>query len=257
MRECVMKQNNKHIVILWVIFALFAFVYITKMMSLWPVLSAWSLMLAIYLLIKNKLPSKNRVLLSVLLAVLVSVSYIGLSSGFSFSMLITAITCLFACLAVFSVMDKCEDYKLINKDTKWAPLVSILIGIGAGIILSIINTFLDGNNTMDIKLSFWRLLPVLSPAIHEEITYRAIFMAFCVYALKDQKATKFQRFTMWFMMTVPHTLSHGYGLVESAVLCILFGIPFAILQRKRDITSAMVCHGFVDAIRFVLFGLGI
>lgn len=37
----------------------------------------------------------------------------------------------------------------------------------------------------------------------------------------------------------------------------LFGLPFALLQRKRDLTSAMVSHGFVDAVRFTLFGLGV
>lgn len=33
------------------------------------------------------------------------------------------------------------------------------------------------------------------------------------------------------------------------------GLPFAILQRKRDITSAMISHGLVDAVRFTLMGI--
>lgn len=36
---------------------------------------------------------------------------------------------------------------------------------------------------------------------------------------------------------------------------VIFGFVFAFLQRKRDVLSAMVAHGLVDAIRFSIFGL--
>jgi membrane protease YdiL (CAAX protease family) len=35
----------------------------------------------------------------------------------------------------------------------------------------------------------------------------------------------------------------------------VFGFIFAFLQKKRDITSAMIAHGIVDWIRFCIFGL--
>lgn len=38
------------------------------------------------------------------------------------------------------------------------------------------------------------------------------------------------------------------------ILSQLFGLPFAILQRKRDLTSAMIAHGVVDVIRFCFLG---
>lgn len=60
---------------------------------------------------------------------------------------------------------------------------------------------------------------------------------------------------MWFMMALPYTLSHGYGLVESLILLVLFGLPFTALQHKRNLTSAMIAHGLVDAVRFTIFGL--
>lgn len=66
---------------------------------------------------------------------------------------------------------------------------------------------------------------------------------------------RFQVFTMFFMMCMPHTVAHGYALIETIILCLLFGVPFTILQRKRDITSAMISHGIVDVIRFMLFGI--
>ena len=53
---------------------------------------------------------------------------------------------------------------------------------------------------------------------------------------------------MWFMMIVPHTLAHHYELISSLLLCVIFELSFALLQKKRDLTSAMVSHGLVDAI---------
>lgn len=80
---------------------------------------------------------------------------------------------------------------------------------------------------------------------------------FCLYKIGDEKPTKFQQFTMWFMMCFPHTVAHGYDIIGTIMLCILFGLPFTILQRKRDIASAMISHGLVDAVRFAIFGLGL
>ena len=60
---------------------------------------------------------------------------------------------------------------------------------------------------------------------------------------------------MYFMMFVPHTVAHGYDFITTIVLAVLFGLPFTILQRKRDIASAMISHGIVDAVRFTLIGL--
>ena len=79
-------------------------------------------------------------------------------------------------------------------------------------------------------------------------------MAFCVW-YSDGEMNLFQKITMYFMMCVPHATVHGYPLFQTAILSILFGLPFAILQKKRDITSAMISHGLVDAVRFTLLGM--
>ena len=77
------------------------------------------------------------------------------------------------------------------------------------------------------------------------------------YVIGEEKPTKFQTFTMWFMMCFPHTAAHGYDIVSTVILCVLFGLPFTLLQRKRDLASAMISHGLVDAVRFTVFGLGL
>ena len=245
-------------ILMWILFALFFVVYVLKMFPLWLVLSVWSIGLSIFLLIKNKLPSMKYIIISVILAFVAGISYLGYFYKFNFQMLLTGIPCLLACLAVFSVMEKCGGYQLIKTDKKLSLLISILIALGLGIILGLINLMLGKNYmTTDLAISFSRILVSLNPGIHEEITYRAIFMAFFIFLFsqKNKEPSKFQIFTMWFMMSVPHCLSHGYPLIQSLILLVLFSLPFTLLQRKRDLTSAMISHSLIDLIRFIVFGM--
>ncbi|MBQ9136192.1 MAG: hypothetical protein IJX66_08895 [Lachnospiraceae bacterium] len=246
---------------LWIPFLLYFFCYMTMEVELGVLLSIWTTGLAIYLLIKNKLPSKKEILLSIVFAVLVSVAYLGLGRGVGVVLtngIMSGIPTLFCSLAVFSVMQKRTDIKVVLRDKKYAPLISIGIAIVVGALLSVLNCFLmKGSNPLDFGISVSRLVVCLNPAIYEEMACRAIFMAFCLYVIGDKKPTKFQQFTMWFMMCVPHTVAHDYDIISTVLLCVLFGLPFTFLQRKRDITSAMISHGLVDAVRFTIFGLGL
>ena len=228
------------------------------MCTLWVIINAWSVGLSIYLLVKNKLPSVKYIIISVILSVIAASSYLGYFFKFSMQIPISGIVCLLVCFAVFSVMEKYAGYELLKTDKKAAPLVSVLIGIGIGIVLGLINLLLAKNSMKaDFAITFPRILVSLNPGIQEEIAHRAIFLAFFTYyfTMRNKVPSKFETFTMMFMMTVPHCLTHGYPLLPSFILFILFGLPFAILQRKRDLASAMISHTTVDLIRFVVFGL--
>jgi len=229
-------------------------------MDLWVFLSIWSIGLAIYILAKTKLPSKKRIFFSALLAVLVSIAYLGIQMDIKVLILngiSSGVPTMLCSLAFFSLAEKNSGIKMISTDRKYAPFVSIVSAIVVGGMLSVVNYFLMiGSNTVDFGISISRLLVCLNPAIFEEMVCRTIFMVFGLYAVGKEKATKFQQFTIWFMMCVPHTIAHGYDIIGTILLCILFGLPFAILQRKRDVVSAMVSHGLVDTIRFTIFGLG-
>lgn len=244
---------------MWICFALFFVIYVLKICNLWIVLTAWAVGISIYLLIKNKLPSVKYIIVAVLLALAASLSYFALGFHFYLQMPLAAVSCFLASLATFSVMEKYGDYALIRTESKKSPLISILIALGVGIILGLINLLLAkfSNQQPDFAITLPRIILSLNPGILEEMANRAIYLAFFSYYFTKQNkpATKFQNFTMMFMMTVPHCFAHGYGVVESLILLVLFGLPFAILQRKRDLTSAMVSHGLVDLIRFVVLGL--
>lgn len=66
--------------------------------------------------------------------------------------------------------------------------------------------------------------------------------------------TKRQTFTMYVMMALPHGLMHNKEIVSCVMCSIIFGLPFSLLQRKRDVTSAMTSHFRVDAVRSIIFG---
>ena len=248
--------------VLWLSFIVFAAAYFVFEQQFFSVLAIWGTALAIFLLVKNKVPATKYILISVCFSLAVSLCYLAIARTVSvllFQGLTTGIPTLLCSLAVFSVKEKRGGFYMIRSKANGRSgfALSLLIAILTGALLSFINYLLmNGSTQIDFAITFQRLIIVLSPAIFEEIVCRAIFMAFCVY-LFGNTPTKFQLFTMWFMMCFPHTLSHHQGLIPTVILCILFGLPFAILQKKRDILSAMVSHGLVDAVRFVLFGIGI
>ena len=256
-----MKKTTLGIIILWLIFLLFAAAHFFVEQQFFQLLSVWATGLAIFLLARNKLPSAKYIIISVCFALAVSLCYLAISFNlgtFVFQFLATGLPTLLCSLAVFSVMEKCGGFYLIHKkaDGRSGFALSLLIAIFVGAVLSFVNYLLmKSNGQIDFAITLKRLTIVLSPAIYEEFVCRAIFMAFCIYIF-GETPTKFQLFTMWFMMTFPHTLSHHQNLFATLLLCILFGLPFALLQKKRDIFSAMVSHGLVDAVRFALFGIG-
>ncbi len=250
---------------LWVEFAAYFFIYTIATKNFFTFTAIWSSGLAIYLLIRLKLPSVKYILISLIFGIAVSLCYLAVQMNIMVVVhqgLLAGLPTLLSSLAVFAVMEKLSNdrekpYYLIRNSGKrpFYPelLISLAIAIASVAVLAVINYFLGkSSSTVNFAITLSRLTICLSPAIFEEMACRAVFMAFCIYLFR--KPTKFQLFTMWFMMIVPHTLAHHYDLMSSLILCILFGLPFALLQRKRDLTSAMVSHGLVDAIRFCIFG---
>ena len=247
-----MKKTD---IVLWLLFIVFVVIRVMFKMEYWIVLTAETVGLAIAVLIKAKMPSKKYIYISIVLAVLSNVAYLGYQQDPWVLLygLRAGIPTLLCSLAVFSVMEKRSEYALVSKKGQNPILVSILIALAVGAVLSVVNILISGQK-VGFDLSFGYLFLCLNPAIYEEMACRAIFMAFCVW-YSDGEKNLFQKITMYFMMCVPHATVHGYPLFQTAILSILFGLPFAILQKKRDITSAMISHGLVDAVRFTLLGM--
>lgn len=232
----------------------------TSMM--WLILDGCVLILSILILIKNRIPKRNQILISLMFGLLMFIAY----QGISFSSVKAFLTTFLCSVSTFSIFNRYENnaLKILKLTTLKSTLVSIIVGLIVGVVLGIINLFLN-SGTPNLSISLSCFLTALSPAIYEEIAFRTFIYALCIYLLKGEINTNGQKFTCYFMMTIPHVMIHtpeqfiNYGLISGIIviliLTLLFGLPFAFLQRKRDITSAMIAHGVVDMIRFCFLGL--
>ncbi|MEK3713745.1 MULTISPECIES: CPBP family glutamic-type intramembrane protease [unclassified Paenibacillus] len=258
----------------WIMFSVFVLLFLLNFgihsnnpaptARMWLLLGVWVFFISVLLLVKHKLPSTRQILLSVLLAAAVAAAYINLSL---FSMIEVSLLTLMASLAVLSTFNQYSEGKLrfLNITSASTIFMSLFVGAAAGILLGIINLMLSGQSLdgFSLKLIYFRV--ALSPAIYEELALRTLFYAMCLSLTHGRADTRAQKFTVWFMMIVPHVLVHTpdsfiqggiiSGIISTLMYILLFGLPFAILQRKRDLTSAMLAHGTVDIMRFCFLGL--
>lgn len=237
---------------------------------MWLLIGIWSLLISVLLLVKHKLPSRRQIGVSVLLALAVAAAYLNQSL---FSMVENSILTLLASLAVFSTFNRYQDGRLHFLDTRTSKsaAVSLLTGVAAGILLGVLNLLVSGSISGEFSLKLSYFTVALSPAIYEEVGLRTIFYAQCLSALNGKIETQAQKFTVWFMMIIPHVLIHTpdsfingsivTGLIAVILFSVLFGLPFAVLQKNGTLpppcwrtgswmSSAFVSPGFRFNCRF-------
>ena len=102
----------------------------------------------------------------------------------------------------------------------------------------------------------------LSPAIHEEIIFRLFVLALCLYLLRASPSRRLVTVAAVALAVVPHSLNHlpdlflqnpPMGLAMLAATSLLFGLPMALLQLRRNLETAIAFHWLIDFVRF-LFG---
>ena len=263
---------SKRILKVWLVLLLYTIGYFWICIStekqdfLWLELSSLSLIVSIVLLTKNHFPKRRDLFLAGILTLLYLVSNIYRFNAFT---VIQGIILFLSCCATCSVFAEYRKNSLhwIQNEKKRDVVISILIGIMCGILWGTINYFLmRGSNPVVETNVFKAMIYALNPAIMEEIAYRCVFFAFCLNMTGGELESRFEKFTGWCMMIVPHILPHVLFSITEGILSWLvyfvlyiaiFGFVFAFLQKKRDIGSAMIAHGIVDWIRFCIFGLPI
>jgi hypothetical protein len=157
---------------------------------------------------------------------------------------------------------------LIRNESGKSFMSSVVLGLAVGAFLGIINVVLNsysGGAETNIRLDPQHFIVPLNPGIYEEVVFRAFFFMVSLHFLKGSLATRGRRFTAWFMMVLPHVLVHtpnafiengiGGWLIYTVMLAGVFGLPFAFLQLKRDLASAMIAHITVMVIFFNVFGI--
>lgn len=147
-----------------------------------------------------------------------------------------------------------------NRSIRHISLKTALCVVFGGGVLSAIN-FLLAQQSYTISISFQStyLLNALLAGIFEEIVYRMFLFSLCIEMLPDNIAhTRIQTVLCYIAMIVPHVLMHFSGQIQIGdflILAVLFGLPFAIMQRKLNLISAIAAHTLVDLVRFICFGV--
>lgn len=207
-------------------------------------------LIAIYIIAKYKSFDKTHIVIGALLGIMCMPSSI-----------VMGVSAILPYIAAMAIFENSTNRLWIYKDKKPHTLISTIILIFVvGGILGGINVFFAAGS-MPINLSFelrW-VTDALRAGIFEEIFFRFFFFAICVYITHDQPLSKLQNVLCYAIMVIPHVLIHfnfqTISVVNMIMLSLLFGLPFAWMQRKRNLVSAMGSHAFVDFIRFCTFGL--
>jgi membrane protease YdiL (CAAX protease family) len=109
---------------------------------------------------------------------------------------------------------------------------------------------------------FYSAFEALRPAIYEEIVFRFFVLALCFYLLRSSRSPRLVSLVALVLAVVPHSLNHlpdlflenpMMGLAMLVATSLLFGLPMAVLQIKKNLESAIAFHWLIDFARF-LFG---
>lgn len=130
--------------------------------------------------------------------------------------------------------------------------------LAAGSCLGVFNLWL-GSSQLTIAPSFQLkfLFDALRAGLFEEILFRTLLYALCIEVMGKIKPTPAQTALCLLIMILPHVLIHFSGTIEIGsliVMSVAFGLPFALLQWKVNLSAAIGAHALVDLIRFIVFG---
>lgn len=162
-----------------------------------------------------------------------------------------------ASICVFK--DSKVNISLFYNNKKYNMLKTIICIFVIGGILAGVNVLLVlSSTTLNITFQINWLFDALRAGIFEEICFRMFFFAICVLITENIALSRRQNFLCYAIMVFPYVLLHfnqGVDLGSVVMLALLYGLPFAIMQRKQNLISAIGAHSMVDLVRFVLLGI--
>lgn len=99
----------------------------------------------------------------------------------------------------------------------------------------------------------------LKPAIAEEVVFRFFLLSYVYYLFRGKAETRLKNVLIYILLIIPHELLHypdlfvespGWAVVMSIVGSIVFGLPMALLMKKKNLQMAIGMHWFIDFVRF-------
>lgn len=217
---------------------------------------AVTLVITIYMILKTKKLERKDILIGILFGLIAGVTspFNGLITTIAY----IGLRCMFKYSGVDIPIFKDQTFKGIMKST--------ILAAACGVTLGIINLFIAMTQyKLSVSFSPMHLINALRAGVSEEIVFRLFMFAICVYLLNGNPKSKMENLLCYTIMVIPHTLIHLPDMIAKngivsvigsvIMLSLLFGLPFALLQRKRDLFSAITAHTLVDLIRFICLGV--
>ena len=161
----------------------------------------------------------------------------------------------------------CRLYELADIEN-----VSIHIGIvksiryfGLGAVISIplavLNVlYFSLSSQINMRNMLSSAVFALKPAIAEEVVFRFFLLSYVYYLFRGKAETRLKNVLIYILLIIPHELLHypdlfvespGWAVVMSIVGSIVFGLPMALLMKKKNLQMAIGMHWFIDFARFV------
>ena len=207
-----------------------------------------AIVISIIFMIKYRSITKNDIIIAIILGIIFMIAdpFVGITTMFAYA----------GGQSVFR--NSTNKIVLIKGGNKKNIATTALLTVVVGVFLGIVNLFL-ANMEMEINFGFGLdfVFKALKAGISEEIIFRFLLFAVCVHITKDKVLSKFENILCYGIMVLPHVLIHftvfNIDVINIIILSVLFGLPFALLQRKRDLSTAMGSHFLVDIIRFCVY----
>lgn len=240
------KTTSKLIVFLIVLITLWVVYSIIHSKLIWFIAIN---LIAIYIILKYKIFDKKDIAVGVVFGALCMPSYFiaGLS---------TVLPYIAAMMIFKNSKNRIYFFKTGKRNDFIIPTLLILVvgGILGGINVLFSIKSMPVNFSINMKWFF----DAMRAGVFEEISFRFFFFALCVYLTKDQPFSRIQNLLCYAIMVIPHVLAHfnfqNFNIVGVIELCLFFGLPFALMQRKSNLISAIGSHTVVDLVRFCVFG---
>jgi len=155
-----------------------------------------------------------------------------------------------------------EHWRVILRRGARAAGRSLLLGALLGVPLAVVNALyfaLSGAAGQGWQSVLPQAVAALRPAVYEEIVFRFFVINLVVAVVGDRLAPRTLLIGTLALGTLPHALFHGAGglvanpvgyLGFSLLTALVFGLPMAYLQWRRDLETAMGFHWVIDFVRF-------
>ena len=242
-----MKNNTMKIFLLFISFIILWFIIdALKLTVLWFVTIN---LIALYIIYRYKTFDKLYITMGIVFGILCVPS--------SFIMGISVILPYIASMMVFK---NYNNKIFLFKNNKRNNIINtiVLIFVIGGILGGINVLSAVGDMPINISFKFKWIIDALRAGIFEEIFFRFFFFALCVNIIKNNPLSKLQNILCYAIMVIPHVLIHfslqTFNIENVIALSLLFGTPFAFMQRKFNLVSAIGSHAFVDLVRFCIIG---